>query len=329
MTKSSGVRYFCTLFDRNYLYKGAVMLHSLTRHNPNARTYVLCLDETTRLLLRRLAIPGVVTIALEDVETDQILEAKRSRSIAEYCWTLTSVVLWHVMQKNSDIGLLTYLDADLMFFSSAEPIFAEMGEASILAIEHHYPLQSRHFEIYGKFNVQWVSFRRDPDGLRCLEKWRSQCLEWCFARIEDGKHGDQKYLDDWPRDYGKSFHNLRHVGAGLAPWNYINYRIERRNERFWVDGLELIFYHFHQFQILAGGGFNHFRTRYFEGAAPPEHLYQQYWSELREMIDAVRQIAPEFQSGTKALSMVNARRTASLLLPTRLKNFLKRLGFRA
>jgi hypothetical protein len=162
-----------------------------------------------------------------------------------------------------------------------------------------------------------------------LETWRAQCLEWCFARIEDGKHGDQKYLDAWPTDYGKSFHNLRHVGAGLAPWNYINYRVEFRDGSFWVDGLELIFYHFHQFQILAGGGFNYFRTKYFEGAAPPEHLYQRYWLELREIIEAVRQIAPEFQSGTKALSMINARRTASHMLPTRLKNFLKRMGIRA
>lgn len=323
------VRHFCTLFDRNYLYKGAVMLRSLARQSPGAKTHVLCLDDTTRDLLQRLAIPGVATLALADVETSEVLEAKRTRSIAEYCWTLSSVLLWHVMQRNPNIDLLTYLDADLMFFSSVEPIFTEMGDASILAVEHRYPPQSKHFEMYGKFNVQWVTFRRDRDGLTCLESWRAQCLEWCFARIENGKHGDQKYLEAWPGDYPRSFHSLQHVGAGLGPWNYINYCVALRDERFWVDDVELIFYHFHQFQILAGGGFNYFSTKYFEGAPPPEHLYQRYWSELREVIDAVHEIDPEFQAGTKALSMIRARRTASRMLPTGLKNLLKRMGIRA
>jgi hypothetical protein len=45
MKKST--RYFCTLFDRNYLYKGAVMLRSLVQQSPGSITHVLCLDEMT------------------------------------------------------------------------------------------------------------------------------------------------------------------------------------------------------------------------------------------------------------------------------------------
>ena len=323
------VRNFCTLFDRNYLYKGAVMLRSLAKHDPGARTFVVCLDHITLSVLTRLSIPGVQTIELREVESDEVLRVKPVRSVAEYCWTLTSVVMWHVMQENPDIDLLTYLDADLMFFSSVEPIFIEMGNASILAVEHRYPREKQHFEMYGRFNVQWVSFRRDQAGMSCLARWRTQCLEWCYARIEGGKHGDQKYLDSWPSDYGDAFHSLQNVGAGLAPWNYANYKLQVRDGRYWVDDSQVIFYHFHQFQILDSGGFSPFRTQYFEGRPPPHALYEHYWSELRGMIEAVRQIDPDFDSGTKAVALVRLRLIASRFLPTGLKNVLKRVGFRA
>jgi hypothetical protein len=49
--------------------------------------------------------------------------------------------------------------------------------------------------------------------------WARRCLEWCFARSEDGKFGDQKYLDDWPDRFPDQVHILRQENAILAPWN--------------------------------------------------------------------------------------------------------------
>lgn len=325
-------RHFCTLFDRNYLLKGVVMLRSIAQHCPGSRIHVLCMDTVTVDLLQGLAIPGVQTIPLVDVESEEILTAKKTRSLAEYCWTLSSVLLWHVMQRHTDIELLTYLDADLMFFSDVEPVFVEMAGASILAIEHRYTPQLKNFEPYGRFNVQWVSFRRDDDGLACLQEWRAQCLEWCFAHFQDGKHGDQKYLDAWPERYGASFHSLRHVGAGLAPWNYPNYKIELRGSGIWIDDVPLIFYHFHQLQLLEDGGFDHFTTDYAQDKPPPELLYQRYWHAIQASIVSVRHLDPGFSAGFRAASTVTLRRMASRAsraLPTKVKSALKRMGLRA
>ena len=41
--------------------------------------------------------------------------------------------------------------------------------------------------------------------MKCLKKWTNQCLEWCYYKLEDGKMGDQKFLDEWPKLY-KSCH---------------------------------------------------------------------------------------------------------------------------
>lgn len=321
-------RNYCTLFDRNYLLKGVVMLRSIARHSPGSRVFVLCMDATTMKLLNRLAIPGVVTLPLADVESDEVLAAKKTRSVAEYCWTLSPVLMWHVMQANAEIEVLTYLDADLMFFSPVEPLFDEMAGASITAIEHRYTARLAHLEVYGKFNVQWVSFRRDRDGMACLKKWRDQCIEWCFAVVEEGKLGDQKYLDAWPASYS-GFHSLRHIGAGVAPWNYPNYRISLSEGEILVDAVPLVFYHFHQFQILEGGRFDYCSSNYSQDAAPPELIYGRYREAVSATLADVRRLDPAFNFGIRAASAVSLRRFAQRFLPLRVRNALHRIGVHA
>ena len=60
-----------------------------------------------------------------------------------------------------------------------------------------------------------------------FNSWRKQCLEWCFYKLEDGKMGDQKYLDEWPDQYA-SCHIIENMGAGIAPWNYSQYEILKK-----------------------------------------------------------------------------------------------------
>lgn len=323
----SAPRHFCTLFDRNYLIKGVAMLRSIARHSPGAQVHVLCMDETTQALLARLEIPGVVTLPLAAVETEDVLVAKKTRSIAEYCWTLSAVLMWHVMQSDANIDLLTYLDADLLFFSSVAPLFDEINGCSAAAIEHRYTPRLAHLAVYGRFNVQWVSIRRNTEGLACLKKWRDQCVEWCFAVVEDGKLGDQKYLDAWADEY-PNFHSVRHIGAGVAPWNYPNYRISSSLDRLFVDEVALVFYHFHQFQMLEGGGYDYCSSNYTQDRLPPELIYEKYRQALMAALADIRRLDPAFKFGFRAASSVTARRFAQRFLPLAVKNALRRVRAR-
>ena len=72
------------------------------------------------------------------------------------------------MDKFKDINLITYLDADLLFYSSLEPIFKEIRNSSIAIIEHRFAKPYKNLEVNGRFCVEWNSFRRDEEGLRCL-----------------------------------------------------------------------------------------------------------------------------------------------------------------
>ena len=320
-------RHFCTLFDQNYLLKAIVMIESLARHCNNAVIHVLCMDERTRRILNALDLPGVLMLSLSDVEDDALLRVKRSRSIAEYCWTLSSSLCLHVMEMRPEVGAITYVDADLVFFSNLDPIFDEIGEASIAIIEHRFKQELIDREVgYGRFNVQWVGFRRTSAGMSCLRHWRSQCIEWCFARLEVGRFGDQKYLDSWPNDFPGEVHIVANPGAGVAPWNYTEYVFHAIDDKIFVNSSPLVFYHFHQFQLLSGGRYDYMSAAYLDRTPIPFLIYRHYEVELSLVLGRVNSVEPGFDAGIRPASLVLARRFVQKFVPVAIKNTLRRIG---
>jgi hypothetical protein len=316
-------QHFCTLFDRNYLFKGVAMLESLAQHCPSAHAFVLCMDDLTYELLGKLAYPHVERVRLADVEDEALLAVKPGRGVAEYCWTLASCLSWHIFQTWPEVQQLTYLDADLLFFSPVQPLFEEIGDASIAIIEHRFIPRLQGYAINGRFNVEWVSFRRDRQGMACLERWREQCIEWCFNRLEEGRMGDQKYLDEWPDRYS-SLCIIQHPGAGVAPWNYANYDIASGSGGITVDGLPLIFYHFHQLQMHSFGRFDYMANLYLVEKPRPVELYNVYERALKAAIEKVRKHQADFKYGIQPLAPWLIRRFIQKHFPSSLKSALKR-----
>lgn len=317
-------RYFCTLFDSGYLLKGLAMLRSLKQHCPGAEVYVLCMDEQSQQILQRLELPFVHCIALQEVEDEALLKAKADRGIAEYCWTLSPCLPWYVLQRHSDIDFVTYIDADLLFFSDVEPLFDEIGDASITIIEHRFTPRLKHREVNGRFCVEWVSFRRDKQGMACLARWREQCIAWCYYRLEDGKMGDQKYLDEWP-DLYPACHILMHPGAGIAPWNYAQYEFATdASGQITVQGRPLVFYHFHQFQLLDNGAFDRLSSFYTSEKAEPETVYLAYEADLQHRLAEVRGVVPQFKAGLKPAASVRGRRLIQQFIPFWVKEIARK-----
>jgi hypothetical protein len=245
--------YFCTYFDRNYLGRGLALYDSLRRHCKRPfRLWVLCFDEESYSVLIRLGLENVQPLSVEEFERgdDALASAKAERTRVEYYWTCTPSLPLYILRHNPQVEVITYLDADLYFYSDPEPIYQEFGQQSVLIIGHRFAAQYTHLaEGAGIYNVGLLAFRRDSLGLSALRWWRERCLEWCYARVEEGKFGDQKYLDDWPERF-QGVWVLRHKGAGLAPWNLPRYSIEFHDGGVGVDGEPLIFYHFHGYQRI-------------------------------------------------------------------------------
>jgi hypothetical protein len=245
------MRDYCTYFDRNYLVRGLTLYASLVRHASPFALWVLCFDDPTYDILSRLDLPNLRPISLQAFECgdEALLAAKPDRNQVEYYFTCTPSWLLYLLDHFPALRLLTYLDADLFFYSDPQPIYEEMGDQSVLLVGHRFPKELRHREEYGIYNVGFLAFRNDSFAKECLHWWRERCLEWCHDRVEHGRFADQKYLDDWPVRFRRVL-ALQHKGAGLAPWNVHNHSLVVRNGRVLVDCEPLVFFHFHNFKQL-------------------------------------------------------------------------------
>ena len=288
------MRYFCTYFDRHYFLRGLALYHSLQEHAGPFTLWVLCFDEWSHDVLAKLALPDLRPIALADFERgdDALLAVKPTRSRVEYYFTCTPSLPLYVLKHHPDIDIITYLDADLFFYADPQPIFDELGDGSILISEHRFPPDLKSMEINGLYNVGLLSFRNDARGRECLEWWRSRCLEWCYDRAEDGKYGDQKYLDDWPERF-PGVVVLQHPGAGLAPWNWRSYAVTAGNDgSVRVDGQPLIFFHYASLKMLASWLYDPVSEGRLYGEMPfalRRRLYGPYMEALKQTARRLRE----------------------------------------
>jgi hypothetical protein len=317
--------HFCTLFDRNYLFKGIALYNSLTRCCRDFTLHILCMDDLTKDVLRALRLDKARLISLAEFEDPALTAVKATRSPVEFYWTCTPSLPLYLLRVHADIGLATYLDADLLFFRDPWPIFEEFGDSSSLLIEHRFPEPLKYMQVNGVYTVQMIIFRRDEHGLECLNWWRERCVEWCYHSLGDGRMGDQKYLDEWPVRF-KKVHVLRHIGGGVAPWNVSQYEVTEREDGIWINEVPLIFYHFHQFQILPGRRYFYASDVYCRNERLPKVIYRRYVTEIEAAMRMVRAVAPNFSYGITSWQDVLLREVPRRYLPVGLKMALKKRG---
>ena len=248
---------FCTYFDINYLPRALCLLDSLERYCASFKLYMLCMDDTSLAIVKALDNQKIIAFGLSEFETanPMLPVLKEARSQVEYYYTCGPVFIRYVMDFDPSIDIITYLDSDLYFFADPELLFEAFQGYSIGVMAHHLPEFRTRDVKQGVFNVGWISFRRDKDGMNCLELWRDQCIDWCFERFEDGKYADQLYLDQWPQQF-KGFYEYTHHGANVAPWNVGDYRVSFQDQNIYMDDYILIFYHFAGLKKISKAKYN-------------------------------------------------------------------------
>jgi hypothetical protein len=296
----------CTLFNWLYLPQGIALYRSLERTVSGEFTlHVLCMDDFTLNALRSLDLPNLRPIPLSEIENDALKAVREKRTIGEYCWTCTTPLLRHVIAQQVADTVVSYIDADVGFFSDPSIVLAEMGNGSIYVHEHDFaPEHAELQKASGRFNVGLVAFRNNEEGRACLEKWSAQCLDQCVMDPAAGLCGDQGYLDEWPELYAGLVISSN-PGVGLAPWNISKHKLASHRSQVTVDTKPVVFYHYHSLRLMRPRlGFKAVTTaigNYLFDPAIINAIYKPYG---REVWHASRQLDRKGFSITKAIPTI-------------------------
>lgn len=281
---------FCTLYNSNYAAKGLAMYWSLRRVCPEFMLYVFAFDNVLAAALKKMALPSMKVITLAEFEDEELLRVKPTRTAGEYCWTCSSSTIYYCL-THFDIDHCTYIDSDLYFYANPQVLIDEIGDDDVLITSHHYSPLYIAEEKAGKYCVQFMTFKNTPNGMKVLKWWRERCLDWCYNRYEDGKFGDQKYLDDWTTRF-KGVHELQHLGGGVAPWNMQQYSLKKIDGKIRgreiAKGVEfpLIFFHYHACHCFRKGWLREFSYVWYEWDKQNWNLL--FKSYAKELIHAYR-----------------------------------------
>lgn len=249
---------FITLYDKNYMSRGLVLYNSLCAHCKNFTMYVLAMDDTVASYISSLNKPNLKVVTISDMKIMYpVLERlEKERTRGEFSWTLSSFSIQYAIRKFG-LDSCIYVDSDICFYNDPELLLKEKGEKSVLITEHNYSPEYDYSSTSGKFCVQFMFFKNDDNGNKVLEYWRSKCEEWCYNRMEEGRFGDQKYLDDWESRFEGLVYNCRNIGCGVAPWNIQKYDVSVENGVYFVTEKitkikkPLVFFHYHSLQEVA------------------------------------------------------------------------------
>ena len=235
-------RAYCTYFDSHYLAQGITMLRSLQQYDPHAPIHVLTFDDLCTLVLNDIFM-GTVRVTR--------LQTLRARFPA--LGALSGRARWAVYATHKPAfasftletaDAVTFIDADTWFFADPEPMYREIGNASIGLSPHRFPAAKTGLKVYGLYNAGCIFWRGDATGRQCLTDWSGDCIEWCDERLPgDGRFMNQGYLNCWPERY-PGVHVIEHPGVNLAPWNLDGHRLAHGAGGVMVDDAPLIFYHF-------------------------------------------------------------------------------------
>jgi len=289
------MRQFCTSIDSDRLIQGLGLCHSLGRHEPGAPLWVLCLDRPVEKVLERLQLPDVHPVPLAELESAEptLRGARDFRSRDEYHLTATPAFLWHLLTRVPDTAPLTFVAPELCFFASPAALVAESSSGSIALTPRRFPPRRERLARYGRYDPGWITFLDDRSGREALAWWRNRCIEWCHARLEDGKFGAQKYLDDWTTRF-QGVHVLANPGAGVAPWNVDALPVGTGAGGPTVGSAPLVFYHFHGFERISSWLYEPGLARYGASLTPElrQAIYEPYLLELRGIERTLRREVP-------------------------------------
>jgi len=261
------MRNYYTLGDSRYLPHLCTLIDSIIKNFKGQYTiHVLALDRKVETFLKnRKADDRIKIYSTKDLNEDfevrsirflppgreaisNATASNKDPGFVQYCWSLSSCFGRWLMERVDQS--VTYIDADIMFFSDIEPFFEELEDKSIGLVRHRIP----YLYTSGEFNVGIVHFSNDGPGRSAIRRWSQFMINpRNNYSLGFGTCGDQKYLELLQLIYKDNVCVVDKKFGHLAPWNVTNHKYKNQKIVWKETEQQLTYVHFAHFVLEDNG----------------------------------------------------------------------------
>lgn len=267
---------YVTVVSSQYAAYAMAVARALALHNRKLVVYAV--DDGVSRLLDGLLPDGCQVLRLSDYEDYVLAGIRTQRTETEFCWTIKSVALDHVLELYPETEWAVYLDSDMMIYEDPDRALPLDGDILLTLHQPSTPHFASFIASVGRYNAGYIAFRNTRRGRTALTWWRNQCMDSCSALPSSRGYGDQRYLDELAGFPG-AVENT-HVGLNAAPWNIIGKTVREEGDLILIDGEPLFVYHMQGFRALGGRIFDLYSGQCRLPVSVRETIYRRYVTHL-------------------------------------------------
>jgi glycosyltransferase involved in cell wall biosynthesis len=264
-TRDGGSVAVFTIVSKNYLHFARTLMASVATTNPHWERWVLLADR----------VDGHFDAAGEPF---QVVEASQLSipELRKVCFRYTiyelntAVKPWffqHLFERG--YARVVFLDPDIFVYAPLSELEAAWQAGALAVVtphltgrirDQHRPSE-RDMLLAGTYNLGFLALARHPQLGELLEYWCEKSLREFVVDTRTGLFTDQKWIDLVPGMF-RDTHIFRHEGYNIAYWNLPHRKVSREGDRFLVNDVPLVFFHFSGLDPAAPGSFSKHQNRY-------------------------------------------------------------------
>jgi hypothetical protein len=231
-----------TIVAKNYIGLAQTLELSLKKYFKDLSFYIFVADEIEHE--HQNEIPENVLVAKEVLGISEHLwdDMSFKYNLVEFCTAIKPAAFKYLLEKTS-CNKFIYLDPDVYFFSSIEPIFNNLDKYSILITPHIVNIQEyytgdkveKDFFVSGVYNLGFCGISRTRAAEKMINWWHQRLADKCFADMPSAYFTDQKWIDFLPCFFSvDELLVIRDLGLNVAPWNFFEREVYRKDGTLWV-----------------------------------------------------------------------------------------------
>lgn len=251
-----------------YVPRARILAKTIKKHNPHAKVCLVLCDDMPKEWGSNIE-PFDIILTINDLEipVQNLNLWIFKHTVREICTAVKGQAILKLF-KSFGADKVIYMDPDTAVFDNLNEIEELLdtydailtphitspvkSEKDILEVEH--PLLTA-----GLYNLGFIAIKNNENGLNIATYWRDRLIKYCYddyatEKFLRGLYADQKWCSLLPVLF-ENINILKHPGYNVARWNYSEREISYDDNKYFINGRPLKFFHFSYWETAAHEGF--------------------------------------------------------------------------